>query len=294
MVSAAARMIVSSPVRTPLSFGLLSAVQLVDDADIHWRNGVVTEPGPCDRALITTDSCPATGGPAVVITKTSVSGLGCTTSDPFTVYTRLACSAVGFYDADPEGQATSLLVNGEARAVEREFESGEHGTMPHLASNTVVTGFDGCTAQTAAEFPVTGSPLVLDHAIAELEEALGECYGNEGVIHVPPIVLGRAARYHLFTRDGPRLRSPAGHLVAVGSGYRGLSPAGAEPSHDQPYIYATGAITVRRSAVNVTSGRADALDRATNDLIITAERTYVISVDNCCHFVVQTDLITLI
>lgn len=287
MVIPNARLLVAPPSRTPLPYGLLSAAQMPASTDIHWQNGVQIEPDTCERASIFTSVC---ASEPVDKLPTATTELRC--SDPFTVYTMPVCATVGYY-AEAERRAVGALTSGEARAVEREFESGEFGTNPHLAANTaIVTGADGCIEQTAATVPFTGAPSV-DHAIAHLESALAECYGNEGVIHVPPVVAARAARYFLFTKDGPRLRSPAGHLVVIGSGYRGLSPAGAVPPHDSPWLYATGAVFVYRSEINVTSGREAAVDKAKNSVYLVAERTYVVGWD-CCHFAMQTDFDALL
>lgn len=283
----AARKLVAPPARIPLSYGLLSAAKPVEDADVHWRLGVRSEPEPCGPAGVYIDSCPVTGG-GVVKAATDL-GEECRASTPFTVYSLPVCAPVGEY-AMAERTATGALTNGEARAVEREFESGEFGTTPHLAENTQVIGEDGCIEQTAASTPVTGVGAVdLVHAIAHLESSLAECYGNEGVIHVPPAAIARGAWFNLFTQDGPRLRSPMGHLVAAGSGYRGLAPDGSAAPHDQPWLYATGAVFVYRSGITVTSTPAQALDRAKNDMYLVAERTYVLGWE-CCHFAIQADL----
>lgn len=279
------RLPVAAPSRAPLPYGLVSAAQQVTETDVHWRNGVWFEPDTCDAAGITTQSCAATGGADKPVTP----NMDLRAANPFTVYTLPVCSAVGLLPDMAQSRAAAALTSGEARAVEREFWTGEHGINPHLAANSAVTGTDGSTEQTAATVIVTGGVDVVE-GIALLEEALDSCYGNEGVLHVPPSVLTHMAAWNLVTKDGPRLRSPSGHLVAAGAGYPGTSPAGAAPTAGSRWVYATGAVSMWRSAIDFYAQTpADILDRQKNNVIFIAERTYVVAWD-CCHLALQVNI----
>jgi len=272
------RLPVEAPARAPLPYGLLSVAQSLTEADVHWRNGVWFEPDTCQATSITTQSCSATGG----VDKPITPNMDLRASNPFTVYTLPVCSAVGLLPDQAQSRAAAALTSGEARAVEREFWTGENGVLPHLAANAVVTGSDGSTEQTAATVIVSGGVDVVE-GISLLEEQLDLCYGNEGVLHVPPAVLTHMAAWNLVTRDGPRLRSPSGHLIAAGAGYPGTSPAGAAPAAGTRWVYATGAVALWRSAIDFyAQSPADILDRQRNNVIFIAERTYVIAWD-CCH-----------
>lgn len=286
MVIANASMQIAPPVRTPLSYGLLSVAQMPTEGDDHWQNGVLYETDPCSRANITTTDCPV---PPADKQRTATLALRC--SEPFTVYTMPVCSAVGFIDR-AERVAVAALTSGEARAVEREFWTGEFGTEPHLAANlAAATGTDGCVTQTAATV-VTGSPMTPVEGLALLEEALSSCYGNEGVIHITPATLTLLETNSTIQRDGTRLRSPNGHLVAAGAGYPGTGPDGTTPPAGVRWMYATGAVFARRSQVNVPQSRAqDVLDRNKNSVFLVAERTYVLGWE-CCHLAVPVRVAT--
>jgi hypothetical protein len=278
MALVAARLEVAPPVRTPLPYGLMSVAQTRDTTDPHWQLGIEFEPYTCSRADITFESCPASGG----FDKTPRDVLGLSAANPFTVYTMAQCSTSGFVERSRE-LASAVLTAGEARAVEREFWTGENGLTPHLAENTAVTGGDGEAEQSAASVIVTGAVDVVE-GVARIEEALGNCYGNEGVIHVPLSVLTHMQAHTLVTRDGPRLRTASGHLVAAGAGYPGTAPDGSAPADGVRWIYATGAVLLYRSAVTfVGTTTADVLNRTKNTVAQIAERTYVIGWD-CCHF----------
>lgn len=278
-----AQVLVDGPVRTPLPYGLLSVSQVpVDSDDTHWKGGIRYETDDCGFASITTDSCAVTGGAIKSPTGTWITR----GAQPLTVYTLPVCAPVGTYE-NYEPRVQAVLTSGEARAVEKEFWTGANGTLPHLAANTPVsgTGFDtSVVIQTAATVIVTGAVDILE-GIALLEEALATCYGNEGVIHIPPIAVAHAKDEDLIDKDGTRLRSPSGHLVAAGAGYTGSSPAGVAPSGGIYWLYATGAVTVRRGPIEVTRPIGQAVDRSRNDVFLVAERTYVISWD-CCHFAI--------
>lgn len=279
MAIAMARLPVAAPARTPLPYGLLSVASIQTESDVHWQNGVWFEPDTCERAGITTSICAATGTGTKPVTST----MDLRASSPFTVYTLPQCSAVGYLPDQAERRAAGALTSGEARAVEREFWTGEFGTVPHLAANAAVTDTDGSSIQTAATVIVSGGVDVVE-GIALIEEQLSICYGNEGVIHVPPSVFTHMMWASVAIRDGARMRTPSGHLIAVGAGYPGTSPSGAAPAAGTRWIYATGAINVWRSGI-FFAGRtpADILDRSRNSVVMVAERTYVIGWD-CCHF----------
>lgn len=279
MTIAGARLLVSSPSRTPLPYGLLSVAQVADD-DPHWRLGIRFETDTCSRASITTESCPATGGVNKSATDTWVTR----GAFPVTVYTMPVCSPIGT-DTTYESRVVAALTSGEGRAIEREFWTGENGTLPHLAANTAVTGtgFDSTIIEQTAATIITGAPVDIVEGLGLLEQALATCYGNEGVIHVPQIALAHLAARGLIRIDGARLRSPAGHLIAAGAGYPGTAPDGSVPVNGVWYVYATGAITVHRTPIEVQGTLQQAVDKSKNDVYLVAERTYVIGWD-CCHY----------
>lgn len=281
----AARLLVAPPVRTLLPYGLMSVAQSPTLSDnVHWQNGVRFEPDTCNRANITTTDCPEPPADKIPTDPRGYRG-----SNPFTVYTMPVCSPIGYID-EAEKHALAALTSGEARTVEREFWTGEFGTTPHLAEDTAVTGSDGAIEQSAATVLVTGASVDVVEGIALLEEALAECYGNEGVIHVPRSVLTHMSAWSVATRDGSRLRSPSGHLIAAGAGYPGTSPSGAQPPAGVRWIYGTGAVFVQRTEPIVPASRpSDIVNRLKNDVILVAERTYVIGWD-CCHFAIPINI----
>jgi hypothetical protein len=282
------------PVFTPAGYGLLSVAEPASDAaDTHWRNGVQFQPTYCGVALDTAAVC-VTGG----VSKSALpNGIPIRGADPFGVYAWLDCSPVGYSPDQWRDMTTRALTNNEAAKVERVFWTGavQGGTVyPHLAANTAVSeGTSGVgqvvSLQTAASVVVTGAVDVVE-AVGLLEGAMAGCYGGTPVIHVPRKAVAMLAAWGLVVRDGPRLRTPAGSLLAAGLGYPGTGPDGTDPAAGTGWLYATGAVKYWRSPVELTGQNpADWVGRAKNDQTLIAERTYVVGWD-CCHFAVPVSL----
>lgn len=279
---------VKAPTVTPLPYGLMSVVQMpTDDPDkVHWRNGVMYQPDACEASESTVGQCPVVTGFGKDPTTDGVQAKG---AEPFTVYSSITCSPVGNFWEEAEARTVAALTNGEARAVEGVFWTGRveapAGTIiyPHLAAATEV--FDGTgevLLQPAATVIVTGMVDVVE-AIGLLESRLAECYGGVGVIHAPRAALAHLSANFLIEKSGQQIRTVGGTPIAFGGGYPGSSPTGASLPYGEVWFYVTGAISLRRSGITVTSNRVQGLRRDVNTLQLFAERTYAIGWD-CCLF----------
>lgn len=188
-------------------------------------------------------------------------GKSYTGADPFIVLAGVACGSLGTLGVDDEQRARAALDAGEQRAVEATFERGN--IDPSLSNGAVVT-------------PAGTAAIRVKRAIGELEAYLRSEYGGTGVLHASPLL----AEYMAPTKDGNVLRTKLGTPIAFGSGYIGADPtSGAEAPADQAWIYATGAVQVRRSAVQLPASGAATLDRATNQVLMIAERGIMVTID---------------
>lgn len=287
------RQYVSAPAFTPLPFGLLSALgpDVRMPRDAHWQSGITYEP-ICAQGGTTYDECfsvTGTGGaPVPPASKSPTTTIGERGAMPFTVYTEVDCSAVGFWERAAEivGDA---YTQSEQWQVENALWSGVAGgqpvVWPHLAANAQFSDANGIILQTAAT-PVSGlsTPLDIVEGLGALEAALGDCYDGVGVIHAPRNLIAPMSQAQLIVREGPRYRTMGGNIIVFGAGYRGTSPAGASVS-GQTWMYATGAMFIYRSSVQVFRGN-EIIDRAKNTVKALAERTYLIGWD-CCHLAVN-------
>lgn len=283
------RQIIEGPDFTPLPNFLWDAVQHPSTAgdNAHWQQGV-SWIERCGGAGTTYEECLAVTGsggtpsaPAALADNVDQLTRGAT---PFTVYAEFDCAPVGQdYQQD---KAVEALARMEAYQVTRAFWTGTAGAQttvwPHLAANATFDDTNGIRLQTAASPLVTGGedPAA---ALGQVESALAQCYGGQGVIHIPYLALPTFTARGLVIADSPSgpLRTMAGNLVVPGVGYTGSSPAGVTPAAGTSWIYATGAMFGFRSDVYAREFPGT-FDRAKNTVKMLASRTYLFGFE-CCH-----------
>lgn len=287
---------------TPLRFGLLSAAQQPDPTT-RWRMGLEREQPECVEAVSLQGLPCTTGATTPAITGSSPWAQ----SDPFVIAAWTPCSPVGYGDnlEDLRTATDSALTNGEGRALERLVWTGATSTgvavYPHLAEDTAVTGSPWNAGTGAGNRPqrqsaattVTSAAVDVVEAVGLLEAYLAECYGGEGVIHVPRQALAHLGAYNLVDREGQQLRTLGGNIVAAYSAPRqSLSPAGAAAAAGEAWFYATGTAYVWRSPIQHNAAATSEflnVAGARNDTYYVAYRTYAMSWD-CCHLAAQVSL----
>lgn len=287
------RLNVTAPVFTPLPFGLLTALgdSIRTPSESHWQAGVQWE-SLCAGGSTTFDECFAITGSAALdvappgerVATASYDARGAT---PFTVYAEIDCSAPGFWDRG-DADTRAALTQSEQWQVERALwtglAAGQPVVYPHLAEDSALEE-SSVTLQTAASVVVTGTYDVVE-AFGRLQAALADCYDGVGVIHVPRALEPALTSEGLIVRVGDRYLTTQGHVVVLGAGYTGSSPAGATSS-SSAYVYATGAMLIYRSPARLTSG--ELFDRSMNAAKVTVERTYVVGWE-CCHLAINVAL----
>lgn len=205
-------------------------------------------------------------------------GLDVTDATPFVVTAGFICASVGLSNAEREALTLGKLQSLEQAAVEQIFSSGANGASPSLANNTPA----------ATDIGASGN---VTEAFMNLEENFYNTYGFPGTIHVPHVAASLVRAAHLVDfRDGIWWTAP-GSQVSFGN-YLGLSPTGAPPGDNTTtWIYITPPVTIwRDSDVFVTPIEA-ALDRATNQVTMFAEREYVLGFDPCPVFATEATLL---
>lgn len=285
----APRFIVEPPGFTQSPYGLLSVVENRTAASPHWQMGVQWQDF-CGPVGTTYEGCfttsPATSGAATP--KVATSDVESFAATPFTIYSRIDCSAVGFYEHS-QSDAAMVLTEWEQWQIENTFWTGIAGgvgdiVFPHLAADAnVFEGFaDALTLQMAATVPVTGA-MDPATALGVVENGLADCYPGVGIIHIPAELLPRFVEAYVVVRDGPRLKTLAGNLVSAGGGYPNTSPAGVATPVVPPgggWIYATPPVFLYRSPLRSISAR-ETLDRTVNTVEALSERTVVLGY-SCC------------
>lgn len=290
------RQLVRPPMFTPSLYGLMSVAEIRDDPNPHWKLGV-NYLDLCGIADTTYDEC-VNGVDSLVVPppadKATTASINYRGAAPFTVYSRIDCSPVGFWNDAPTN-ARQSLERTEGWAVEQTIWTGnvpvsgggsDDLIYPYLTSDMTTVDDQGITTFTAASLAATGGPHLASIAMGYLESALADCYNGQGVIHVPALLLPTLIAHHQVKLDGNRYRTCNGNLVAVGNGYPGTGPGGVAHPEGGAWMFATGAVFVYRSDVTVLSG-TEAFDRDTNTVQVITERTYAVGWE-CCHFAVLT------
>ncbi len=284
----APRFFVEPPGFTPAPYGLLSAVETRTANSPHWQMGVQWEEF-CGPVGTTYEGCftatPATSGAAPA--KVATSGETTFAAVPFTIYSRVDCSAPGFYE-NSEADNAQVLTRWEQWQIENTFWTGAAGgilnvVFPHLAANADLFEDAGRTVlQMAATVPVTGA-MDPATALGVVENGLADCYPGVGIVHIPAELLPRFVEAYVVYRDGPRLRTYAGNTVVAGSGYPNTSPAGvATPATPAGggWIYATPPVFLYRGALRTISA-PETFDRSVNTVEALSERTVLLGY-SCC------------
>lgn len=271
---------------TPAPYGLLSVAESRTSPSPHWQAGAIWEdlcgPPGTTYELCFTDSPTVTGAAPA---KTSGAVHEDFAATPFTVYSRVDCSAVGFYE-DSEAEGVQVLTRWEQWQIEYAFWTGivagvPNVAYPHLAANAdVFSTVDNATLQMAATVP-SMTPRDPATALGIVENALADCYAGIGVIHIPVELIPRFIQAYVIYRDGARLRTYNGNYVVAGAGYPNTSPAGAVvPSDGSGWIYATPPVFIYRSPLRTISAR-ETLDRNIDTVEALSERTVLLGY-SCC------------
>lgn len=293
---AGARQIIDGPDFTALPHNLWDAAQHPAPGSPHWQQGV-TWIERCGGGGTVMDECIAvtgTGGtPSAQGSMSSTASQLNRGATPFTVYAEFDCAPVGQGTSEAEfgDKAGEALARNESFQVTKAFWTGVAGSSsgtaqntvwPHLAANATLDDPQGIRLQTAATPLVTGGD---DAAVAlgQLEYSLAQCYGGQGVIHIPYFAGPTFQARNLINRgaDG-RFYTQNGNLVVLGQGYTGSSSAGAAPAAGTSWIYATGAVFGFRSDV-FTRPFPSTFDRSENTVRFLASRTYLFGFE-CCHY----------
>ena len=286
----------AGPSFTPLRYGILAVAERPTPADSKWLHGIVRD----ERFCGVPDSyplLPCTGSPYPEggLVPTDAEGIVFPESDAFQVYAWLPCSPVGMGN-DLErlrSRTRQALTDGAPRAVEPVFWTGETSIAgstiyPHLASDVMVTGGPmGATGphtvrQRAAD-EVTTAAVDITEAVGLVEEQLAECYGGEGIIHVPRRALAALDNAYLARREGDQLRTLSGNRIAAYSGEGvGNAPDGTTPAAGVRWIYGTGMAQVYSSPpkeLGLVPG--EFIGKADNTTVFVIAQNYLLTWD-CC------------
>jgi hypothetical protein len=172
------------------------------------------------------------------------------TAESFVVYATLQCGTAGHTYEQLAAKVLRRIANGEQVQAETALAS----------------------TLSAGATPILNPGLSMADAVGELEEWLygsaGADYGNIGYLHCSPRLAAYAAESRLVERNGPILQTRLGTVWIFGGGYP-----------DDGTLYISGQATVWRAADIFVSPQVGALDKATNQYRLVAEREYAVAYD---------------
>lgn len=279
-VSVAPGSLVTGAARTPLPYGLFSTFTFRPASGERWEAGVQWERQICDPAegigQAYCDPADMIGLPKQL----DRNGQGSGEATPFTVYGHFNCSPVGYSVDDAQRRATEHLESREQQRVERAFWTGDLGNTPNLQDDVATIGAGG---------------VGVKEGLGALESYIAAEYGSLGLIHLTRGTALIAAGLGLVEHVGGRLQTLIGTPVAAGAGYPGTGPGITSVPDPIPtdvaWAYVSPPVFGYRSEPFTSSNRpGDLFDRATNDLMAIAERTYLLGFDDCGTAAIQLDL----
>ncbi|MEU4680956.1 hypothetical protein [Micromonospora sp. NPDC023737] len=151
----------------------------------------------------------------------------------------------------------------EQHSLEHYVRTGEAGTEEFLAAadTEVLVGSD------VALVP-------LEEGVGRLEAHIADRAGVFGALRTPRWTAGWFVGKGLTRIEGPRMVAPLGDPIVFAQ-TSGAGSGGAAPGDDEAWLYATGPVMVRRSAVFLPK-LPEALDRKDNEVFVVAERFYTV------------------
>lgn len=243
---------VEAPAFVPAKGGILDVVEVVT-ATPHELMGVEYESEACEavnHVLLDVNSC-------IESANKDFDGIGFEQGAPFHIYAGVECSLFMESIEPFASKAAVRLDRGASRAIEERLWTNE---FPDRAVDLTPGG-------------VAVSPK---RGLAILEEYAGSNYLGVPIVHAGRQVATYIAGETLLTHDLGEASVAGGAGFVNGAGYTSKTgPAAVVATANQAWMYATGHIVIRRSAVTI----AQAVGPASNDMIALAEQTIVPTID---------------
>lgn len=250
---------VEAPATTPYKYGLFSAAAVVDPANqrefqagVEWEPLCVDAPAPTNAAVASDPNRAAMALP---------DGVPLVQAGVIRLYAGLTGRSPARDDLLERAQRALGLV--EQQSLEHYVWAGGGGNVTFLAavSTEVLAGS-------------AAAPLPLEEGVGRLEAHLADRSGVLGVLWAPRWTAGWFAEKGQSRIEGPRLVAPLGNPIVFAQ-TSGVGPGVVAPAVREAWLYGTGPVMVRRSAVYLPKP-PEALDRKDNEVFAVAERFYTV------------------
>ncbi|MFI7527490.1 hypothetical protein [Nocardia salmonicida] len=262
-------LLVPAPTVTPARYGLASAADPVTETGrIHA--GIQWDRAPCGPATLDPAQC---GDEPTDLDLPAGIGVGLAT--PIKVFAGFTCTPVDLSEAAMRARAEAALAT--------DWVAVESAVWSSTDLRLMRTGTD-------ATVELSATPVSIARGVGLLEAYLGDSYGGVGVIHAPREVAAHAAAAQLVTPGTGYLTTVLGNRWSFGSGYPNTEPDGTPAAAGTAWLVVTTAVNYRRTPIQHRRTREESFDYGTNKIHAVADRTYVVSWDDCVRAAVPVTL----
>lgn len=278
--------VVEAATPVPQTTGLIaSAAVNPDPPGTRWQGGFRLRPRNC-RAGTALQLCDNT------TTKTIPSNQPIVDNIPVVLWAGDKCSPFDMTHDYP-AWARQLLQADASRQLAYEFWTGTQAktmSLPTWAAHPNQYLADNSTVDV-----ISLTPLNPGDALACLEDALGSCTGERGMIHCTPGTLEKWQAIRAVEKVGQLHVTANETIIVADKGYPGTGPHGQAGALGNIWAYATTLVTVRLDEIQVfpdpDNRSGAALERTQNTFEYRAEQLAAVTHSGCCHKAVPIDMI---
>lgn len=190
----------------------------------------------------------------------------------FSVYGGVACKSIGLDQARMKAEVAKAFEMGEHVGIEQALMEQRFVANIDTVPDPDVTIWEApedITPASGAVSPKVGAGLLEGHAASS--------YVGAPTLHMPRSVASILIGESHLEFSGSTLRTKLGSKVAAGGGYDvdNSGPTGAPAAAGERWLYATGEVLVNKSELI----HKDVFDQVNNDVVVMAERSYLVTVD---------------
>lgn len=259
--------LIATPPMPPRPYGLFDVAlgPMPFPEEAARGGGVIYVPDTCsDEVYLYDMTCPpVTGSKTFDVLETAVSG------SPFAVITTYTCGSIGYSFDEVRQRVMGRMMLREQRGVERRVWQGQtaaqgQGPILGLFRDATSLGSAGCVTE----------------AVELLEQVLADNGVVGGIIHARPGMAAHLEQAHQVQyASRNRLQTCLGTPFCFGQGYDGTGPAGQATTTNTEWMYASGRVLIWQDTEIVVPPIGQVMDRATNQILATAERIYAVAVE---------------
>jgi hypothetical protein len=277
-VSVCPPLLVAPPPTEAFTGGLFAVARFpelpTDGNGNRWECGIEYEAETCAKPSGWTEVCP----PEVPADKPATLNFPLVEGKPFTVVLGVTCPLVGYTLQDFERRVRNAFVLCEQRAAEEIFWTGSEEN--NSLAGTAEAPSD-CFVPASA---TTAAPLSLTGGVSAIEEYMGSEYCGTPVIHAPRGVAAFASKQQQVFGAPGRQTTALGSRWAFGGGYAvNTGPDGTPAPDGVAWLYGTGQVNIWRSELWINPDDLRyAFNTRTNDVLVYAERKYVVTTECAC------------